>query len=38
VDALIRRNGAAENIVRQHIASLKDEILAHMQAHQLDHI
>jgi DNA-binding GntR family transcriptional regulator len=38
VDALIRRNGAAESIVRQHIASLKDEILAHMQAHQLDHI
>jgi DNA-binding GntR family transcriptional regulator len=38
VDALIRRDGAAEGIVRQHIASLKDEILAYMQVHQLEHI
>jgi len=38
VEALIRRDSAAEGIVRQHISSLKDEILAYMQAHGIEHI
>jgi DNA-binding GntR family transcriptional regulator len=32
VDALLRRDTAAEAIIRQHISSLKEEILGHMQA------
>jgi DNA-binding GntR family transcriptional regulator len=38
VDALIRRDSEAEGIVRQHISSLKEEILGYMQAHALEHI
>jgi DNA-binding GntR family transcriptional regulator len=38
VEALIRRDSAAEGIVRQHISSLKDEILAYMHAHGIGHI
>jgi DNA-binding GntR family transcriptional regulator len=38
VDALRRGDPAAESIIRQHISSLKEEILGHMQAHGLEFI
>jgi DNA-binding GntR family transcriptional regulator len=38
VEALIHRDNAAEGIVRLHISSLKDEILAYMDAHGMERI
>jgi DNA-binding GntR family transcriptional regulator len=38
VNALIRRDAKAEIIVRQHIASLKDEILDYLQVHHMEYI
>jgi DNA-binding GntR family transcriptional regulator len=38
VEALRGRDPAAESIIRQHISSLKEEILGHMQAHSIDFV
>jgi DNA-binding GntR family transcriptional regulator len=38
VRALNRRDVAAEEIIRKHIGSLKDEILAHMASHNIEFI
>jgi DNA-binding GntR family transcriptional regulator len=38
VEALLRRDTAAEAIIRQHISSLKEEILGHMHANNVEFI
>jgi DNA-binding GntR family transcriptional regulator len=38
VDALRRRDAAAEAIIREHISSLKDEILGYLRAHNMEFI
>jgi DNA-binding GntR family transcriptional regulator len=38
VTALSRRDAAAEDVIRKHISSLKDEILEHMARHNIEFI